>query len=189
MTLRGTTFAGFIVALVLALALPLRAAAQNPPTEAELLQRLAANPTDVATCLDLARMYQQAGRLYEAARMLTTALTQIKQQLQAMDKASTPANSTTPIRVGGGVMEPKKIRDVKPLYPEDARAAGVEGVVILEAVIETDGTVRAAKVLRSVPMLDQAALDAVMQWQFTPTLLNGTPVPVVMTVSMSFSLK
>ena len=59
---------------------------------------------------------------------------------------------------------------------------------IIEATIGPDGAVKDAKVLRSIPLLDQAALDAVRQWQFTPTLLNGVPVPVIMTVTVQFTL-
>ena len=68
---------------------------------------------------------------------------------------------------------------VAPMYPAAAAAAGVEGIVIIEAIIGTDGAVKNAKILRSVPGLDQAALDAVQQWRFTPTLLNGKPVEIV----------
>jgi len=67
-------------------------------------------------------------------------------------------------------------------------AAGVEGVVILEAVIAEDGSVRDVRVLRSNPLLEAAALEAVRQWRFSPTLLNGEPVPVVMTVTVAFRL-
>jgi protein TonB len=62
-------------------------------------------------------------------------------------------------------------------------------VVILEATIDTAGNVSRARVLRGVPMLDQAALDAVHQWMFQPTLLNGAPVPVIMTVTVNFTLQ
>jgi protein TonB len=62
-------------------------------------------------------------------------------------------------------------------------------MVIIEATIGGDGKVIDAKVLRSVPMLDEAALDAVRQWEFTPTLLNGAPVPIVMTVTVNFKLQ
>lgn len=101
--------------------------------------------------------------------------------------ATGSVDSTKPLRVGGAIGVPAKIRDVRPVYPADARAAGVQGVVILEAVIDETGAVSAARVLRSIPLLDQAALDAVRQWQFTPTLLNGAPVPVVMTVTINFT--
>jgi TonB family protein len=94
-----------------------------------------------------------------------------------------PANA---VRVGGGIAPPTKLKNVSPVYPPDALAAKVAGVVIIEAVIGEDGKVRAARVLRSVPMLDPAALEAVKQWEFTPTLLNGTAVPVVMTATVNF---
>jgi protein TonB len=92
------------------------------------------------------------------------------------------------LRVGGSIRPPQKIRHVAPTYPPLAQAARKEGVVILEAVIGEDGKVRSLRVLRSIDLLDQAAADAVRQWQFTPTLLNGEPVPVVMTVTVSFVL-
>ena len=90
------------------------------------------------------------------------------------------------IRVGGKIKPPIKMNDVAPVYPAIAQNAGVTGVVIVEATIGADGKVIDAKVLRSVPMLDQAALDAVRQWEYAPTLLNGVPVPVVMTVTINF---
>jgi TonB family protein len=70
-----------------------------------------------------------------------------------------------------------------------ALAAKVQGAVVLEARIEPDGRVGEVQVLRSIPLLDQAAIDAVRQWAYTPTLLNGQPVPVVMTVTVQFSLR
>jgi periplasmic protein TonB len=93
------------------------------------------------------------------------------------------------VRVGGSILPPQKIKHVAPAYPALARAARRDGVVILEAVIGDDGKVRSLRVLRSIDLLDQAAVDAVRQWQFTPTLLNGEPVPVVMTVTVSFVLE
>jgi protein TonB len=65
----------------------------------------------------------------------------------------------------------------------------VQGVVIIEATIGADGKVKEAKVLRGQPLLDQAALDAVKQWVFSPTLLNNVPVPVIMTVTVNFTLQ
>jgi len=93
-----------------------------------------------------------------------------------------------PIRVGGNIKPPTKTRDVKPIYPADAMADRVQGVVVMEATIDSAGNVRNARVLRSQPLLDQAAVDAVNQWQFTPTLLNGVAVPVIMTVTVNFTL-
>jgi len=100
-----------------------------------------------------------------------------------------PPPPTAPVRVGGNIKTPTKTKDVKPVYPPIAQSARVQGVVIIEATIGPDGRVKDAKVLRSIPLLDQAALDAVKQWQFTPTLLNGVPVPVIMTVTVNFTLQ
>jgi protein TonB len=91
-------------------------------------------------------------------------------------------------RTGGAIREPRKIRDVPPIYPEAARAARIEGLVILEATIDERGVVTDARVLRSEPLLDSAALTALRQWRYTPTLLNGVPVRVLMTVTFRFSL-
>jgi protein TonB len=81
-----------------------------------------------------------------------------------------------------------KIKDVKPEYPPIAQSARVQGIVIVETVIGADGLVQDARVLRSIPLLDQAALDAVRQWEFVPTLLNGAPTPIVMTMTVNFTL-
>lgn len=94
-----------------------------------------------------------------------------------------------PLRVGGVIKRPTKLRDVAPMYPPLARAAHVEGIVIIEATIGPDGRVRDARVLRPNALLDAAALDAVRRWEYTPTLLNGTPVAVVMTVTVDFRLR
>ena len=93
------------------------------------------------------------------------------------------------LRVGGAVKPPTKRVDVKPVYPDDARAAGIEGVVVLDIVIGQDGSVIDARVLRSIPELDQAAVDAVLQWGYEPTLLDGEPVEVEMNVVINFSLQ
>lgn len=90
------------------------------------------------------------------------------------------------LRIGGNIRAPQTIADVAPIYPPLALAAGVDGVVILEAVIAEDGSVNDVRVLRSIPLLDAAAVEAVRQWRFTPTLLNGEPVPVIMTVTVAF---
>jgi protein TonB len=100
-----------------------------------------------------------------------------------------PPVAPAPIRVSSGIKPPTKVHDVSPIYPEIAQRARVQGIVILEATIGIDGRVTNARVLRSIPLLDQPALDAVRQWTFTPTLLNGTPVPVIMTVTVTFNLK
>jgi len=93
------------------------------------------------------------------------------------------------VRVGGLIREPKKVRDVAPVYPSIAREAKIQGIVILEATITPQGRVEGVKVLRGVPALDEAAVEAVKQWTYTPTLLGGVPVGVVMTVTVNFVLR
>jgi TonB family protein len=92
------------------------------------------------------------------------------------------------VRVGGNIKQPTKLRNVPPVYPPLAQQAGVQGVVILEITIDTTGLVRDGRIMRSIPLLDEAALDAVRQWQFTPTVVNGQAVPVIMTVTVNFNL-
>jgi protein TonB len=94
-----------------------------------------------------------------------------------------------PVRVSGGVLAPRKILDVAPVYPSIARAAGAQGLVIIEATIDTAGNVVAARVLRQAPpLLETAALDAVRQWKYEPARLNGEPVDVLITVTVNFVL-
>ena len=99
-----------------------------------------------------------------------------------------PPPQPTPVRLHVGMRPPRKVVDVAPVYPALARTARVTGIVILEAVIDAGGQVESVRILRSIPMLDQAAVNAVRQWRFTPTLLNGEPVPIVMTVTVNFML-
>jgi len=93
-----------------------------------------------------------------------------------------------PVRIGGTIRQPLKVHNVDPVYPAIAQAARVQGIVIIEATLSPDGRISNARILRSIPLLDQAALDAVRQWQYTPTLLNGMPVPVIMTITVMFTL-
>jgi TonB family protein len=92
------------------------------------------------------------------------------------------------VRVGGDVKPPVKTKHVSPVYPEDAKEAGIQGVVVIEAVINKQGKVATATVIRSIPELDQAALDAVLQWEFEPTYVSGKAVSVRMTVTINFTL-
>ncbi len=100
-----------------------------------------------------------------------------------------PPPAAKPVRVGGDVREPKKVVDVAPEYPDLALKAHLQGIVIIEATIDERGRVVDAKILRGVKMLDDAALEAVRQWVYTPTLLSGIPTPVVMTVTVSFRFR
>lgn len=92
-------------------------------------------------------------------------------------------------RVGGKIREPRKVHDVPPVYPPFAIAARKEGTVILEALLDERGHVAQVKVLKSEPLLDAAAVEAVRRWRYTPTLLNNVPVPVLMTITVRFSLQ
>jgi periplasmic protein TonB len=100
-----------------------------------------------------------------------------------------PPRPVTQVRVADLPVTPKKIVDARPVYPEIARAAHIEGTIIMEAVLDTSGRVTQLRVLKSVPMLDQAALDAVRQWRYTPSLYGGHPVSVLMTITMRFQLQ
>jgi TonB family protein len=160
--------------------------ASPPPPAVPIASRMQGSATAL---FDAAKALYQQGRFVEAERMTEQALGLVRAAMRenppAADPSVTPAGPT-PIRVGGSIREPRKVRHVNPIYPQDAWAADVSGYVIIEAVVAADGSVRNARVLGGEPMLQQAALDAVQQWQYTPTLLNGVPVEVVMNVTVHF---
>jgi protein TonB len=107
----------------------------------------------------------------------------------ALDATAGAAESAGPLRVGGGIAPPRKIKDVKPVFPPGVFADRIRGTVIIEATIGTDGKVRDAKILHSVPALDHAALDAVRQWEYAPSLIDGLPVAIVFTVIVNFVIQ
>ena len=94
--------------------------------------------------------------------------------------------ATRAVRVGGAIRNPTKTKNVLPVYPAVAKSARVGGTVLVEATIGPDGKVADARVLRSVALLDQAALDAVRQWEYAPTRVRGVAVPVIITVAINF---
>ena len=94
-----------------------------------------------------------------------------------------------PVRPGGDIKFPSRTFFVSPAYPSLAKSARIEGTVYLEATIDANGIVRDVKVLKSIPLLDEAAKAAVSQWRYTPTKLNGVAVPVILTVTVTFTLK
>lgn len=94
-----------------------------------------------------------------------------------------------PIRIGGDVQPPALVHYVAPIYPEPAVWANSSGLVILEASVNERGDVTDVKVLRSIKLLDQAAIDAVKQWRYKPVLLNGIPHPFILTVTVTFSIR
>jgi TonB family protein len=93
------------------------------------------------------------------------------------------------VRVGGDIKTPAKVHHVNPVYPQEAKDQGIAGVVIIEVLIDTQGEVRSTHVLRSIPALDQAALDAVKQWRWEPVDVDGRLIPVLMTVTVNFTLQ
>ena len=99
-----------------------------------------------------------------------------------------PPPPREPMRLHSGMQTPRKLVHVSPRYPPTAQAARVEGLVVLDAVIDATGRVNDLRVTRSIPLLDQAAIDAVRQWRFSPTLLNGEPVSILLTVTVRFTL-
>jgi protein TonB len=99
-----------------------------------------------------------------------------------------PARVRPPVRPGGDIRPPAKLRHVAPAYPDVARAARVEGSVVLECTISPEGRTVDVRVLGGPPLLREAAAEAVQQWVYRPTLLNGVAVPVIMTVTVHFTL-
>jgi len=97
-------------------------------------------------------------------------------------------HQTGPLRVGGNVIAAKIVNRVQPIYPPLARQTRISGTVRLHAIIGKDGTIQSLEVMNGHPLLQQAALDAVRQWRYQPTLLNGEPVDVDTTIDVIFSL-
>jgi TonB family protein len=93
------------------------------------------------------------------------------------------------IRAENDIKPPKLVKEVLPVYPEIARLAEVQGVVILGVKTDEEGKVKDVIVLRSIPLLDQAAIDAVRQWVYEPLVIDGKAVPVVFTATVRFQLK
>jgi protein TonB len=100
-----------------------------------------------------------------------------------------PPPPAKPKRVGGELQTPALIHRVEPEYPGVAVGGKVSGTVILEATVNESGAVTDVTVLRSIKVLDQAAIKAVKQWRFQPLVLNGQPVPFILVVTVTFSLR
>jgi TonB family protein len=94
-----------------------------------------------------------------------------------------------PLRVGGNIAPPIQTYGIQPIYPSIAQSARIQGAVVIGVVLGTDGKVREAHVLRSSPLLDAAALEAVQQWEWMPLKIDGIAVPIVMTVTVNFTLQ
>jgi periplasmic protein TonB len=99
-----------------------------------------------------------------------------------------PPKSNKPLRVGGAVIAANLIRQVTPVYPPIAKTAHISGTVVLHAIISKDGTIEQLEYISGPPLLMKNAMDAVRQWRYRPTMLNGEPVEVDTTVSVVFTL-
>lgn len=128
-------------------------------------------------------------RLAQFYARWSTAIYSAKATEKSPESSSSPAepDANGVYKVGGGVGPPH--REGTPEYPKEAQVAGIEGAVVAEIVINETGVVTEARVVRSIPLLDEAALEAVRQWRFDPTIVNGRAVPVRMEVTVNFVTK
>ena len=185
---------------------------QPDQEQSALLDLIALRPADLAPVDRFARLLERIG-LPEAAEDALLAAHRRRpddvepvrllaqfyaRRVTALHRAAEPAKAenTSPLpqpdekgiyKVGGTIAAPTRLDRVQ--YPQEARDAGIQGVVVLEVVIDERGRVGDTKVLRSIPLLDQPAIDAARTWQFTPTMVNGQPVKVRMTVTQNFTLQ
>jgi periplasmic protein TonB len=185
------TFAGAMPIRVVDIPLPApRPSASSIPSSSS--SALAAAPLDAPNEIGAERSPEQGSANVSDTIGVERGLSSIDGfgVVEAIEKVLPPAapRPQSPVRLHAGMQPPRKLVHVDPLYPQIAQSARIEGTVILETVIGVDGHVTSVRVLRSIPLLDQAAMDAVKGWSFTPTLLNGTPVPVAMTVTVRFAL-
>jgi len=144
-------------------------------------------------------IYQQSGVVLNAGLPeqldLKLNLGSITETIDVVGKGPRPApvSSGSPqrIRVGGNVQATKLVYMAKPVYPADLQAAGIEGTVLLRAVISMQGNLLGLSVINTsvAPALAKAAMEAVEQWRYTPTLLNGMPVEVATTIAVNFRLE
>lgn len=156
--------------------------------ERDLLRLLGQRATAFAASLQLAALYRTEGRTSEAVHMLERA-TGILWDEQRVPGDGIPMPSPppgVPLRIGGSVAEPRRTRHVSAVYPQAARSTRQSGAVYVEFVVDQTGTVNSAKVLKSWPPFDAAALAAVRQWRYEPTILGGAAVPVIMTAVVGF---
>jgi TonB family protein len=108
----------------------------------------------------------------------------------AQEKTETPPKPPVQrVRLGGNVTRKNVIKSVPPIYPPAARAKGIQGKVTMHAIIAKDGSVSQLEVMSGIPILAKAAMDAVRQWKYRPTLLNGEPVEVDTTIDVIFTLR
>jgi TonB family protein len=153
---------------------------QVSPDAAEetLLSARRLQPTEIKTFQNLAQFYaRRAGAMHASAQ---------KQELREQTVPGSPDKNGV-YQVGGGITAPRRFGNA--VYPAEAMAADIDGVVRAEITVNEQGVVADARVLNSNPVLDEAALKAVREWRYDPTMVDGKAVPVKMTVTVNFSLR
>jgi TonB family protein len=161
---------------LLRLAKYLESRGASDAAEETLLSARRLRPDDIEPLRALAQFYSR-----RAGAMHATATTREQHE---QTPPGTPDKDGA-YRVGGGITPPRRFGNAA--YPADALAAGVDGVVMAEILVNESGIVTDARVLKSVPPLDEAALTAVREWRYDPTIVDGKPVPVRMIVTVNFS--
>jgi periplasmic protein TonB len=135
----------------------------------------------------------QSGRGASIRSIFTEAISKPEETLPPPPKPPepepAPARDEQPVRVSGGVQQALLIRQVLPTYPQLALQARIQGVVVLDAIINKEGTIDSLRVVSGHPLLIRAAIEAVQQWVYKPTLLNGDPVAVETTITVNFSFR
>jgi TonB family protein len=146
--------------------------------EETLLASRRVQPNAIEPFKMLARFYARRASALHAGEM--------KQQAQQKPAPGSPDKDGI-YQVGGGVTPPRRFGN--PIYPQEAQAADIDGVVVAEITVNESGIVTDARVLKSTPVLDEAAVKAVREWRYDPTIVEGKAVPVKMTVTVNFSLR
>jgi TonB family protein len=175
-------------------------------SESTLLSRIAASPEDPTAYLDLAKLYYRDERFDDGAKMANFASSilarahvsrapRIRESILVDAPKATLGTQlqtppiTPPAIAATGMIEPRKIHHIMPIYPDSARIAGAQGIVVIDAIIDRYGNVTEPRVIQSVPLLDDAALTAVKGWKYKPTTINGATVPSAVTITVMFGLK
>jgi len=161
-------------------------AAQTARSEEDLRGIVAGGRATRDTFVELALLMIRQNRFDDAIEALRGAAAAVA---RFPDQFETAVARLQAHRAGGNIRPPLKVTDIKPVYPPIAQSARVQGVVVVEALIDDQGNVVNARVVRSIPLLDAAALDAVTKWKYAPADLDGRLVAVVMTVTVSFALR
>jgi TonB family protein len=160
----------------------------SPEAEQDLRNRLQIHEGDTVTPADIQRIRQEVQEYdsHLSARFTMQAASNGETGLRMAVAAS--VNGSGPISVGGQVQSSKLVNKTAPVYPPGAKQAGIQGTVELGVLIGADGTVKEVQLDSGDPLLAPAAIDAVKQWVYSPTRLNGNPVEVLTEVAVNFTL-